>query len=125
MNKCHERADQWADDALRRLSSSIDLVASDAIYHGQFESNFFTKKCIPITKGTETEHTLARRTDNTMRSNFEKLCKWLDGQAELFTLSELHAKNVFIYRKRSKCLLFKMDEKAVRTTLPEFNFFHR
>ena len=27
-----------------------------------------------------------------MKSNFEKLCKWLDGKIELFTLSELHAK---------------------------------
>ena len=32
-------------------------------------------------------------------------------------------KNVFICRKRSKCLLFKMDEKIVRTTLPKFNIF--
>ena len=32
-------------------------------------------------------------------------------------------KNVFICRKRSKCLLFKMDEKIVRTTLPKFSFF--
>ena len=34
LNKCQERADKWADDVLRRLSSSIDLAASDAIYHG-------------------------------------------------------------------------------------------
>ena len=70
----------------------IDLVASDTIYHGQCESDFFTKKCIPITKGTNTEDTPARRTDNIMKSNFEKLCKWLDGQTELFILSDLHAK---------------------------------
>ena len=44
----------------------------------------------------------ARRTDNTMKSNFEKLCKLLDGQTELFTLSELHAK---IYSFKEKDLL--------------------
>ena len=83
LNKCHERADKWANDVLRQLTSSIDLVASDAIYHGQCESNFFTKKCIPTTKGTETEHSPGRHTDNAMKSNFEKLCKWYDGQTEL------------------------------------------
>ena len=73
------------------MSSSIDRVASNAIYHGQCESNFFTKKRIPTTKGTETEHAPGRTTD-AMKPNFEKLCKWLDEQAELFTVSELHAK---------------------------------
>ena len=70
---------------------------------------FFAKKCIPTIKGTETEHTAGHPIDNAMKANFEKLCKWLDEQTELFTGSEL---------KRPKCSLFKMDEKAVRTTLP-------
>ena len=34
---------------MMRLSSRIHLVANDAIYHGQFESNSFTKKYIPAT----------------------------------------------------------------------------
>ena len=42
LDKCHESAGKWADDVLRRLSS-IDLVASDAIYHEQCESNFLRK----------------------------------------------------------------------------------
>ena len=57
LNKCHERADKWADDVLRRLSSSIDLVASHAIYRGQCESNFLNKKYIPAIKRAETEQT--------------------------------------------------------------------
>ena len=52
----------------------------------------FTKKCIPTTKGTETEHRAGHPTDNVMKLNFEKLCKWLDEQTRLFTVSELHAK---------------------------------
>ena len=47
---------------------------------------------MPTTKGTETEHTPGCRTDNAMKSNFEKICKWFDEQTELFTVSELHAK---------------------------------
>ena len=99
INKSHERADKWADDLLRLLSISIDLVASDAIYDGKCESDFLTKKFIPTTKETETEHTSGRRADNAMKSNFEKLCKWLDEQTELFTVSELHAKMCSFYIK--------------------------
>ena len=47
---------------------------------------------MPTAKRTKTEHTPGRRTDNAMKLNFEKLCKWLDEQRELFTVSELHAK---------------------------------
>ena len=74
---------KWANDVLRRLPSSIGLVASDAIYYGQCKSNFFTKKCIPATKRTETEYSPGCHTDNAMNPNSEKLCKWLDGQTEL------------------------------------------
>ena len=70
---------------------------------------FFTKKCTPTIKGTETERMAGHPTDNAMNANFKKLCKCLDEQTELFTGSEL---------KRPKCSLFKMDEKVVRTTLP-------
>ena len=53
---------------------------------------FFTKKGIPTTKGNETEHTSGHPTDNAMKSNFEKLCKRLAEQVELFTKNDLHAK---------------------------------
>ena len=57
----------WQIDVLRRLPSSIDLLASDSIYHGQCKSNFFTKKYIPSTKGTEKEHTPGHRISNAMK----------------------------------------------------------
>ena len=66
LNNCHESADKWADDVLRRLSS-IDLVASDAVYHGQCESNVFTKKYMPTTKGAETDQTPGGRAGNAMK----------------------------------------------------------
>ena len=52
---------------------------------------FFARKCIPTTKGTETEHTTGHPTNNAMKSNFEKLCKWLDEKTELSTVRKLHA----------------------------------
>ena len=53
---------------------------------------FFTKKCIPTTKGTKTERKVGHSTANAMKSNVEKLCKRLDEQTELFTVSGIHAK---------------------------------
>ena len=76
MNKCHKRAYKWADDVLRLLPSvSFDLIASDVMCHWQCGSN----------------HISGRRTDNAMKSIFDKLCKWLDEPTELFTVSQLHA----------------------------------
>ena len=43
LNKCHERTNKWADDVLRLLGNSIDLVASDAIYHGRCASVYLFK----------------------------------------------------------------------------------
>ena len=88
MKKCHERTDKWADNVLWLLSSSIDIVGSDAIYHGNVNLVFLLQKSIPTTKGTETEHMPGCSTDNAMKSNFEKLWK----QTELSMVSELHAK---------------------------------
>ena len=53
---------------------------------------FSYEKSIPTTKETETEHMAGHFTDNVMKSSFEKLCKWLDEQIKLFTMSDLHAK---------------------------------
>ena len=125
MNKCHERAKKSADDVLRRLSSSTDLVASDATVW-ICESAFFTKKYIRTAKRTETEHMAEHPMDNAMKSNFEKLCRWFDEQTPISRAvysGWASCKNVFICRNRSKCLLFKIDEKAVKKILPKFIFF--
>ena len=52
----------------------------------------FTKKRIPATKGTKTEHTTGHLTHNAMKSNFGKLWKRLDEQTKMFTVRELHGK---------------------------------
>ena len=59
-----------------------------------------------MTKGTETEHMTGHPTDNAMKSNFEKICKWL-GRTNGTVYSEwASCKNKYIGRKRSKYLLF-------------------
>ena len=64
LNKCHGKAEKWAEDVLRRLSSSIDVGGSDPIYHGQCGSiilyvyiYIYIYKCVSTTKGTKAEHT--------------------------------------------------------------------
>ena len=106
LNKFHENAGKWRDDVLGRLSSSIDLVASDAIYHEQCESNIFTKKCTPIN--------MSGRTGNAMKSNFEKLCKWLDKQTELLTVSKLHAKMCSFAEKYLNAYFSKWMKKQLQ-----------
>ena len=122
MNKCHERPEKCADDVSRRLSSNIDLVTSDAIYHGQFESIFLRKKVYLRQRGRKVNTRLftPRITQWNQIWKIMQMIWWTNKTA----YSEWNScKNVFICRKRSKCLLFKMDEKIVRTTLPKFNFF--
>ena len=78
------------------MSSSIDLVASDAIYHGQCESIFLRKNLYLRQRGQKRNLLTGRPTDNGMKSNFEKLCKWFDEKTKLFIMSELHTKkNLF------------------------------
>ena len=62
LNKCHGKAEKWAEDVLRQLSSSIDVGGSDPIYHGQCGSiilyvYIYIYKCVSTTKGTKAEHT--------------------------------------------------------------------
>ena len=47
LSKCRERGDTWSEEVCRRISLSIDLVASNAIYYQKCKSNFLTKKDVP------------------------------------------------------------------------------
>ena len=113
------------NDVLRRLPSSIGLVDSDAIYHGQCESNFFTKKTYTYNKR---DRNWTQPLDATQIMQWSRILK--NYANSLMDKQNCYSKwasckNVFICRKRYKCLRFKMDEKVVRTTLRGLNFFHR
>lgn len=43
LSKCRERGDTWSEEVCTKISLSVDLVASDVIYHQQCKSNFLTK----------------------------------------------------------------------------------
>ena len=60
---------------------------------------FFTKKCIPTTKGNKTEHTSGHPTDNAMKSNFEKLCKRLAEQVNCLQRMTFMQKCVHLQKK--------------------------
>ena len=61
-------------------------------------NQFFYEKMYTYDKGTETEHTAQHPTDNAMKSNFEKLCNWLDEQTTVYG-EWASCKNVFICRR--------------------------
>ena len=122
LNKCHERAEKCADHVLRWLSSSIDLVASDAIYHQQCESIFLRKNVYLRQRVPK----LNARLDTPRLTHWNQILKnyannLMNKQNCLQSVGFMQ--NCVHLQKWSKCLLFKMDEKAVRLTLPKFNFF--
>ena len=71
-----------------RLNSEVDLVAAEARYH----HNCLTKFIHGSSK--KTDQSVGRPINNDMDESFNSLCNWLenDGEAELYTLSELHDK---------------------------------
>ena len=82
--KIQQRDDEWEFEVSRRLSLSIDLVASDAVYHKQCKTYFLCDKQLPGTKrGLVTP---GRPVQKDKEDAFFKLGNWL------FTVTELHEK---------------------------------
>ena len=98
-DKCLERGDKWAGDVERRMTDCTDLVASDAVYHKQCQSIFFTNNGMPGRRESDVEKTTGRPTNIGMQGNFDKLRKWLEKQTELFTIAELYKKTCFLADK--------------------------
>ena len=78
-----------ADDVLKQLPNSIDLVASDAIYHGQCES-IFLRKNVYLQQRALKLNTWPNRQHNEIK--FWKIRQMVDEQTELFAVNELHGK---------------------------------
>ena len=76
LSKCRERGDPWSEEVYRRISLSIDLVASDAIYHQQFKSNFLTKKNVP--GQGHSRKTTGCPSNKPMVESFKTFCNSLD-----------------------------------------------
>lgn len=71
LKKCEECRDVWAEEISMRLSSCIDLGATDAVYHVQCKSNFLTGKDVPGHR--KPEKTPGRPSNQPMKEAFEKL----------------------------------------------------
>ena len=89
LKKCSGRDDSWAQDVKRRLNDCIDLVAAEAIYHGNC-SKIFHRPVRNVPAGRP----VGRPVDAGMQSWFKALCDWLDneGDIEKMTLDEIHDK---------------------------------
>ncbi len=89
---CGKRGDIWASEVQNRLHGCIDFVAAEAIYHVNCYSRFFLNKG----NTSSTARVVGRPQDQEMLYWFQMLCQWLESEAdaELYTLTELHAKMV-------------------------------
>ena len=76
---CSSRNDQLAENLKRR---SFDLVAAEARYHFHCRREF--KPNIPAGS------THGRPTDQNRISHFNAVCSWLESEAEIHTLTEIH-----------------------------------
>ena len=90
LSKCTRRGYTWSEDVGRRISLSIDLVASDASYHQQCKSNFLKKKDVP--GQGQIGNTPGLPSNKAMVESFKTFRNWLDGQTELYTVVELYEK---------------------------------
>ena len=91
---CGKRGDTWASEVQNRLHGCIDLVAAEAIYHANCYSRFLLNKV----QNASATSVVGRPQDKEMLHWFKMLCEWLESNpdAELYTLTELHAKMVEI-----------------------------
>ena len=81
---CSSRSDQIAANLERRLLDldNTDLVAVEARYHFQCRKDFKPKLPKQTTPG--------RPIDKDKQFYVEELCSWLESEAEIHTLSEIH-----------------------------------
>ena len=88
---CAKRDDSWGSEVMNRLQGCIDLVAAEAVYHDNCLSRFLLNK--EITK-TPKYKAPGRHCDQEKMKWSEMLYQWLESEAgaEMYTLSELHAK---------------------------------
>ncbi len=122
LEHCAKRGDLWASEVQGRLHSCIDLVAEEAVYHVNCFSRFTLQK--QKTDTISTAKTQGRPKDQVMLQWFEMLCQWLEYEAgaELYTLSELHAKMVE-FAAGSEAYSIKRLKQKLQEHYNEFVFF--
>ena len=83
---CSYRTDQMSEKVESRLLSCNDLVAPGARYHFNCRKSFKKHSTSNLTPG--------RPKDNERLNNFIEVCKWLESEAEVYSLQEIYRKMV-------------------------------
>ena len=66
---------------------TINLIAEEARYHERCHNKFFLKNKF---KKSRQETPKGHTRNYAMFDNFSKLCKWLEREGELYSITELH-----------------------------------
>ena len=85
---CDRRQDDWGEEVRLRTMACNDLVAAEARYHYNCNKRF--SSCLK--KETTNSETLGPPVVSECDAAFNSLCDWLETEAELYSLNELHNK---------------------------------
>ena len=119
----NHRNHKWADEVKMRVLDCHDLVASEARYHITCTERFSLNNDQKSSNAT----TVGRPACNVEQENFDILCKWLESEAEIYSMSEIYSRmvelvgeNKDIYTKRwpKTKLKIKYREHTMFTKAP-------
>ena len=104
--------DEWMCAVKRHVLSCHDLVAAEARYHKSCYTKFRKVKYEPE---QDKLNIPGRPADSKRTEYFEAICKWLESEGELYSLSEVHQKMIEVAGTEdvfsSKWLKTKLLEK--------------
>lgn len=92
LEKCNNVLDKFCTELKHKLVNCYDLVHVEAVYHDECRLNFEYKYGNPDNPVTLLSP--GRPKCGPKEQNFNNLCDWLEENAELYTLAELHTKMV-------------------------------
>ena len=82
---CTTRNDKWGIEVQRRSLDCHDFVAAEARYHKQCYERFYSEKTNDISSP-------GRPLDQKSLKYFHLVCEWLESEAEIYSISEIHKK---------------------------------
>ena len=82
---CTTRNDEWAEQVKRRVLDCLDLVAAEGRYHKICLDKFYLSTGINQVKP-------GRPLESESLKHLNLVCEWLEGEAELYSLSEIFDK---------------------------------
>ena len=86
---CTTRNDEWAEQVKRRVLDCLDLVAAEDRYHKICLDKFYLSTGI-------NQVTPERPLESESLKHLNLVCEWLEGEAELYSLSEIFDKMIDI-----------------------------